>query len=174
MAKRNRKNIIFILIIVALLGYILFDKGVFSKINLNTNKNSEQVFAPEEKEVENSVDTKSQQIKTVAPKEVQMTELEKCEVGVLKEITDKKTDYTKGSILISFLAEVQFDEAKKIIKDLGYSIPNESSVETKFESNQKWFIAKVGTGNEFEAICKLREYKDVKYVWIEPLLEIHE
>jgi hypothetical protein len=157
-----------------LVGYILYDKGVFSKINLNANKNSEQVFVPEAKDVENSADTKSQQIKTVAPKEVVMTKLQKCEEDVLKEITDKKTDYTKGAVLVSFLADVEFVEAKKIINDLGYSITNESSVETKFESNQKWFVAKVGTGNEFEAICKLREYKDVKYVWIEPLLEIHE
>lgn len=174
MAKRNRKNIIFIVIIVALVGYILYDKGVFANINLNTTKNTEQVFVPEEDDAKGAVVSKSTEIKTTTPKEVVMTKLEKCEADVLKEITDKKTDYTKGAVLVSFLADVEFAEAKKIIKDLGYSIPSESSVETKFESNQKWFVAKVGTGNEFEAICKLRDYSEVKYVWIEPILEIHE
>jgi hypothetical protein len=174
MSKKNRKNIIFIVIILALIGYILYDKGVFAKLNLNSNNNSEQVLTPEEDNTKTTTENKTTETKTVTSKEMTMTKLEKCEVDVLKEVTDKKTDYTKGSILVSFLADVEFVEAKKIIKDLGYSIPSESSVETKFESGQKWFVAKVGTGNEFEAICKLREYSDVKYVWIEPLLEIHE
>ena len=174
MAKKNRKNIIFIVIILALIGYILYDKGVFANVNLNTNKNSEQVFVPEEDNTKTTTENKNTETKTVTPKEVTMTKLEKCEADVLKEITDKKTDYTKGSILVSFLADVEFVGTKKIIKDLGYSIPGESSVETKFESGQKWFVAKVGTGHEFEAICKLRDYSDVKYVWVEPLLEIHE
>jgi len=170
MIKKNKKNIILIIIILALIGYILYDKGVFSNINFNKSSN-EQIFVPEEESDKNPTDSNTKvetKTETVVQKPVNSSS---CETNVLKEITDKDTKYTKGSVLVSFLTDVTFLEARKIIKDLGYSIPTESAVETRFESGQRWFVAKVGTGNEFEAICTLRDNSDVKYVWIEPLLE---
>lgn len=171
MAKRSSKNIIFIVIILALIGYILYDKGVFA--NIDFSKNKEQVFVPEETTDKVVAENKSTDVVPTTEDNV-LSKQEACEIETLKEVTSKDTKYVKGAILISFTADVSFSKAKNIIEDLNYSIQNEASVKTKFETGQKWFVANVGVGNEFRAICTLKEDSNVKYVFIEPLLEIHE
>ncbi len=168
MSKSGKKNFIFVAIIIILIGYIVFDKTSSKSADtaMDQNVTSDTVL-----QEENASSGEIKEEVVVKPKETEKSSLEICAEEKEKETESKGAKYTKGSALVSFLPDVTFDEAEKIVTNLKYSIENSKSAEDRFDDGQKWFVVNVPSGDEFEAICKLETLEEVKYAGINWVIE---
>lgn len=166
-----KTNKVLVLIVVLLVGFILYDKGVFLKDFLKIKKELEFIAVEKQDDVSSDIfkkDDSEIEIKQFENKEIS------CAEEVLSEINKKQIKYVSGSVIVSFRPEVSFSSAKNLIENFNFSIKDEVSAQTRFENNQKWFVVSVLKGKEIEAICDFRKNDLIKYSWVEALLPIHE
>lgn len=170
-------TIILVVIVLGLVAYIYF----------GNKKNAEQYTRGEESTSNAlSADGVSKTIPDNAPEapinkntedisaELTLADtIAQCTAAEKKIATDKKTEYQKGSLLVSFQKEVTFGEATAVIKKYHYDYSDKDGASSLFASYHV-ITASVPAGQEFTAECTLRQDSNVKNAILNTSFQIHD
>lgn len=96
-----------------------------------------------------------------------------CSTLAREAIEKNGTEYERGSILVSFTADVSFEDAQAIVTREGLSVKAEGSTRSEFNSLH-FLTVVVPKGKEFEWICVFKAKAGVKNASVNPLFKLHQ
>lgn len=96
-----------------------------------------------------------------------------CVAKEKSKVTAGGIQYSKGALLVSFPVSTNFTQASMVVSEYGLSLFSMSEAQQTF-STSHWFKVKVPSGKEFDWMCTLRGDIRVKYVAIEPILQLNQ
>lgn len=96
-----------------------------------------------------------------------------CEETLRSEVEKKDIEYQKGSILIAYDTGVSFESAVDVLPDYDLEWSGTVNEEDNFDE-RGWLTAKITSGDEFEAICSVRNSSKVRSATLNVLFELHQ
>lgn len=90
-----------------------------------------------------------------------------------QKVKNEKLEYEKGSILVGFVAGVDFDEAVKILGTYGIVIRDMKYAKEYYDS-RRIITASVVVGEEYSKLCILKKDASVRYTGLNILFELHD
>lgn len=119
--------------------------------------------------------TKTEPKQSVAPKATDESEetLAACTTRLRQETTAKKTEYEKGTMLVTFNTGMTYLQAKDMLATYGISVKNETSAKSSFQS-RSLITGAFTPGEEFTKICLMRRDERVKFAGLNVIFNLHE
>lgn len=157
---RKLLGIIFILVIIGFMVWVFFLKEPTTYENRFIDAVSPQQSEPTVERVET----------TVVAEDV---DEETCEETLRAEVEKKDIEYQRGSILLAYENGVTFGEAVEVLSEYNLKWSGTQSEESGFD-DRGWLTAVLMSGDEFEAICSVRNDAAVRSATLNVLFELHQ
>ncbi|MDQ3014790.1 MAG: hypothetical protein M3Q73_02930 [bacterium] len=118
---------------------------------------------------------KTEPKQTIAPKAADESEetLASCTTRLRQETTAKKTEYEKGTMLVTFNTGMTYTQAKDMLATYGITVKNETSAKSSFQS-RNLITGAFTPGEEFTKICLMRRDERVRFAGLNVIFNLHE
>jgi hypothetical protein len=108
---------------------------------------------------------------TVAKTPVTPEDTSRCIASLEQAIQKNNTKYEKGTVLVSFESGTTRATVEEVLAD--YDLKLNPSLPNNF-SSQSWTVVPVGASQELSTVCRMKSDTRIKFVGVNPLLELHE
>jgi len=176
----NKKTIGIVIIILCLIFIIFFlvskrSQQEFRSTETNSLSQDESILMTEEDSLDSSdAVTPNKQGSPVKTSVSAIGVVESTCPQIEKEKVQKGgVNYKKGSLIVSFPASTSFTQAVSIMAQYDISLASDTEAsETYAMSN--WFMVTVPSGKEFDLKCAIMVDTRIKYVTINPIIELNQ
>lgn len=161
--------IIFVVACLVLVGSITF--FIFRVPKENTEYRSAMETTVSQEVAAQAQQKEKDLNKTIKTENISATNKVLCAQQEKEKTLAQGVDYERGSILVSFSLQTNFDQAKSVIDE--YKLKLADNAAGTFATS-RWFRVIVEKEKEFDWMCTLKADVRVKYATIDPILYLNQ
>ncbi|MBX4198386.1 hypothetical protein KW782_03570 [Candidatus Parcubacteria bacterium] len=136
-------------------------------------RNSADMSSTEKTQTQSEAGTKAVSQSSEPTLQAKEDSISACSMALKQETLSKKTEYEKGTVLVTFKAGASYKQAKEILATYGISIQNETSSTESFNA-RRLITGAFTPGEEFTKICFLRADERIAYAGLNIIFNLHE